>query len=118
MTADRVDPIPDEVLTALVRQAVTVGMTVGLAPVPAPPPGMVARMPALVANGRRMFAAGVNLIAGTDAGYDPTSSPSTVTRSRIRPRCTPSARCTSALPRSPADPGLRNGSHRQAWGTA
>jgi imidazolonepropionase-like amidohydrolase len=80
MTADGVDPIPDEVLTALVRQAVTVGMTLGLAPVPgtAPPPGMLARMPALVANGRRMFAAGVNMIAGTDAGIAPIKPPDAI----------------------------------------
>src|SRR5258708_13839206 len=34
ITADGVDPIPDEVSTALVRQAVTVGLTVRIAPVP------------------------------------------------------------------------------------
>jgi imidazolonepropionase-like amidohydrolase len=80
MTADGVDPIPDEVLTALVRQAVTVGMTLGFAPVPgaARPPGMVARMPAMVANGRRMFAAGVNMIAGTDAGIAPIKPPDAI----------------------------------------
>jgi len=80
MTADGVDPIPDEVLTALVRQAVTVGMTLGFAPAPgaARPPGMVARMPALVANGRRMFAAGVNMIAGTDAGIAPIKPPDAI----------------------------------------
>ena len=34
-------------------------MTLGLTPVPgaAPPPGMVARMPALIANARRLIAA-------------------------------------------------------------
>src|SRR5262249_46532596 len=61
---------PDEVLTTLTRQAVTVGMTFGNAPVPGatPPPGPVARMLALLANARRMREAGVNMIAGTDAG--------------------------------------------------
>jgi imidazolonepropionase-like amidohydrolase len=80
MTADGVDPIPDEVLTALVRQAVTVGMTFGLAPVPgaAPPPGMTARMPAMVANGQRLLAAGVNMIAGTDAGIAPIKPPDVI----------------------------------------
>lgn len=80
MTADGVDPIPDEVLTALARRAVTVGMTLGLAPVPgaAPPPGMVARRPALVANGQRMLAAGVNMIAGTDAGIAPIKPPDVI----------------------------------------
>jgi imidazolonepropionase-like amidohydrolase len=80
MTADGVDPIPDEVLTALARRAVTVGMTFGLAPVPgaAPPHGMVARRPALVANAQRMLAAGVNMIAGTDAGIAPIKPPDVI----------------------------------------
>jgi len=80
MTANGVDPIPDEVLTALARRAITVGMTLGLAPVPgaAPPPGMVARRPALVANGQRMLAAGVNMIAGTDAGIAPIKPPDVI----------------------------------------
>jgi len=34
MTADGVDPIPDEVLAALVRGNVTVGVTLGVVPVP------------------------------------------------------------------------------------
>jgi imidazolonepropionase-like amidohydrolase len=80
MTADGVDPIPDEVLAALVRRSVTVGLTLGLAPVPgaAPPPGMVARMPAMLANGRRLFAAGVHMIAGTDAGIAPIKPPDAI----------------------------------------
>ena len=80
MTTDGVDPVPDEVLAALVRQAVTVGMTVGIAPVPgaARPPGMEARMPAMIANARRMLAAGVNMIAGTDAGIAPIKPPDVI----------------------------------------
>ena len=80
MTADGVDPIPDEVLTALARRNVTVGMTFGLAPVPgaAPPPGMIARRPAMVANGQRMLAAGVTMIAGTDAGIAPVKPPDVI----------------------------------------
>jgi imidazolonepropionase-like amidohydrolase len=80
MTADGVDPIPDEVLAALVRHRVTVGMTFGIAPVPgaAPPPGMLARMPALAANARRMFHAGVAMIAGTDAGIAPIKPPDVI----------------------------------------
>jgi imidazolonepropionase-like amidohydrolase len=80
MTADGVDPIPDEVLTTLARRPVTVGMTFGLAPVPgaAPPPGMIARRPALVANARRLFEAGVNMIAGTDAGIAPIKPPDVI----------------------------------------
>jgi imidazolonepropionase-like amidohydrolase len=77
VTADGVDPIPDEVLAALVRRGVTVGMTFGLAPVPGvvPPPGMVARRPALLANARRLREAGVNMVAGTDAGIAPIKPP-------------------------------------------
>lgn len=77
MTADGVDAIPDEVLAALARPGVTVGMTFGVAPVPgaAPPPGMVARRPALLANARRLYAAGVTMIGGTDAGIAPIKPP-------------------------------------------
>jgi imidazolonepropionase-like amidohydrolase len=80
MTADGVDPIPVEVLTALAHRDVTVGMTLGLAPVPgaAPPPGMVARAPALRANARRLIEAGVNMIAGTDAGIAPVKPPDVI----------------------------------------
>ena len=52
-------------------------MTFGFAPSrdAAPPPGMMARMPTLMANARRLRAAGVNMIAGTDAGIAPRSRP-------------------------------------------
>jgi imidazolonepropionase-like amidohydrolase len=77
MNAEGVDPIPDEVLAALVRQRVTVGMTLGLAPVPDAQelPGIVARRPALLANSQRLFAAGVHMIPGTDAGIRPVKPP-------------------------------------------
>jgi imidazolonepropionase-like amidohydrolase len=80
MTADGVDPISDEVMDALVRQRVTVGMTLGIAAVPGvqPPPGMVARIPALTANGQRLRAAGVHMIPGTDAGIAPIKPPDAV----------------------------------------
>jgi imidazolonepropionase-like amidohydrolase len=80
MTADGVDPIPEEVMAALVRQRVTVGMTLGIAQVPGaqPPPGMVARMPALISNGQRLSAAGVHMIPGTDAGIAPIKPPDTI----------------------------------------
>jgi imidazolonepropionase-like amidohydrolase len=80
MTADGVDPVPDAVLTGLVARGVTVGLTLGLRPVPgaAPPPGMAARMPAFIANGRRLADAGVTLVAGTDAGIAPIKPPDVV----------------------------------------
>jgi imidazolonepropionase-like amidohydrolase len=81
MTADGVDPISDEVLTTLTRQRVTVGMTLGFAPVPgaaALPPAIGARVPAMIANGQRMLAAGVNMIAGTDAGIASNKPPDVI----------------------------------------
>jgi imidazolonepropionase-like amidohydrolase len=80
MTADGVDPIPDEVLAGLVARSVTVGLTLGLRPVPgaAPPPGMVARMPALIANCRRLIESGVHVIPGTDAGIAPIKPPDVI----------------------------------------
>ena len=80
MTADGIDPIPDDVLTGLVARAVTVGLTLGFKPVPgaAPPPGIVARRPALMANGRRLIESGVHVIPGTDAGIAPIKPPDVI----------------------------------------
>jgi imidazolonepropionase-like amidohydrolase len=80
MTADGVDPIPDEVLDGLVRRNVAVSMTLGMAPVAgaAPPPGMVARMRAMLANGQRIRAAGANIVVGTDAGIAPIKPPDAI----------------------------------------
>jgi imidazolonepropionase-like amidohydrolase len=39
---------------------------------------MLARMPALIANARRMAAAGVAMIAGTDAGIAPIKPPDVI----------------------------------------
>jgi imidazolonepropionase-like amidohydrolase len=77
MTDDGVDPAPEEVVRALVDRRVTVGLTLGIAPVPGMtmPPGMAARLPALVANSRRLHAAGVPITAGTDAGIGPIKPP-------------------------------------------
>jgi imidazolonepropionase-like amidohydrolase len=80
MTADGVDPIPDEVLTALARRNVTVSMTLGTVEAVGiqPPPGLVARRPALLANGRKVVACGARVIAGTDAGIGPSKPPDVV----------------------------------------
>jgi imidazolonepropionase-like amidohydrolase len=77
MNAEGVDAIPDAVLAALVRQRVTVGLTLGLAPVPDGEhlPGMAARRPAILANHRHLLAAGVHAIPGTDAGIAPAKPP-------------------------------------------
>jgi imidazolonepropionase-like amidohydrolase len=80
MTADGVDPVPEEVLTGLVRRGVTVSLTLGLVPTPgaAPPPGMVARRPALVANCQQLYAAGVRIVVGSDAGIGAIKPPDVI----------------------------------------
>jgi imidazolonepropionase-like amidohydrolase len=77
MTADGVDPIPAGLLAAIAAAPVTLGITLGMAPVPgaAPPSAMAARLPALMANIRRLYEAGASMIAGTDAGVSPIKPP-------------------------------------------
>jgi imidazolonepropionase-like amidohydrolase len=75
MTAEGVDPVPDEVLAALVRQRVTVGLSLGRAPGAENLPGVLARRPALFANFQRLHATDVHLIPGTDAGIGPVKPP-------------------------------------------
>src|SRR6201996_823015 len=71
-TADGVDA-PEWLVQAITAQGITVGLTVGLVPVPgaAPPPEVVARIPAMMANIRRLHEAGATVAAGTDAGIAP-----------------------------------------------
>jgi imidazolonepropionase-like amidohydrolase len=73
MTADGVDPVPDDVLDALVRTGRTVGLTLGLVPTPgaAPPPEIAKRLPGLTANTQVLYRAGVSIILGTDGGIGP-----------------------------------------------
>ncbi|NUR25764.1 MAG: amidohydrolase family protein, partial [Catenulispora sp.] len=73
MTSDGVDPVPGDVLDALARSAVTVGLTMGLKPLPGagPPPEIAKRMPALLANAQALHRAGASIILGTDAGVGP-----------------------------------------------
>jgi imidazolonepropionase-like amidohydrolase len=80
MTADGVDPVPDEVLAGLVRRGVTASLTLGVVPVPGagPPPGVAARMPAMLANAQRVYAAGVTIVVGTDAGIGQIKPPDTI----------------------------------------
>jgi imidazolonepropionase-like amidohydrolase len=70
MTADSVDAIPGDVLATIAARPVTLGITLGMAPVPGatPMPAMAARRPALLANVRRLYESGASMIAGTDAG--------------------------------------------------
>jgi len=77
MTADGVDEIPAGVLDAMARQPVTLSLTFGFAHRPGVelPPAMASRLPAMLANARRMHAAGANIVVGTDAGISPIKPP-------------------------------------------
>jgi imidazolonepropionase-like amidohydrolase len=55
------------------NRGTVVGATMGMVPVPGlmPPPEVRARLPLIVANTRRMYEAGAQIVAGTDAGIAP-----------------------------------------------
>ena len=80
MTADGVGEIPGELLAALGRGGPVLSLTFGIAAAPgaAPPAGVLARMPALLANARRMCHAGARIIVGSDAGVGPAKPPDAV----------------------------------------
>jgi imidazolonepropionase-like amidohydrolase len=80
MTADGVDEIPGELLATLGRGELVLSLTFGIAPVAGagPPPGVLARMPALIANAQRMHRAGARIIVGSDAGLGPAKPPDAV----------------------------------------
>ena len=114
MTAGGVDEIPGELLATLGRGEPVLSLTFGIAPVSGagPPPGVLARMPALIANARRMYRAGARIIVGSDAGLGrPSRRTRCVTRSRscCGSACHRPRRCTRARP------GPRP---RSAWETA
>ncbi|UWZ59597.1 amidohydrolase family protein [Dactylosporangium aurantiacum] len=77
MTADGVDPVPDAVLAAIVSRRVALGLTIGIRPVPGAvlPPGILSRMPLMIAALRRLYEAGAVMTAGTDAGIAPIKPP-------------------------------------------
>jgi imidazolonepropionase-like amidohydrolase len=70
MTEDGVEPRP-EVIAALARAGVAVSATLGFLPGFTPPPGIAARIPALMAVLRQLDEAGVTMVCGTDAGIGP-----------------------------------------------
>ncbi len=72
MTADGVDTMPDDLLASIGARPVTLGITLGVKPIDgvAPSP-MASRLPALVANMRRLHGAGASMVPGTDAGVGP-----------------------------------------------
>jgi imidazolonepropionase-like amidohydrolase len=73
MTEDGVDEIPPGLLESIIEQRITLGMTLGMKPVPgaSPPPALLKRMAAFIANTQAMYRAGAQMIAGTDAGLAP-----------------------------------------------
>jgi imidazolonepropionase-like amidohydrolase len=75
---------PGDVIDQLAERRIAVGATVGLVPVPGitPPPALLKRMPMIIANLRRMMAAGVVIVAATDAGIAPTK-PHDVVRAAV-----------------------------------
>ena len=64
---------PGDLIGVIAEKRIVVGATVGLVPVPgmAGPPEVLKRMPAIIANTRRMQREGVQVVAGTDAGIAP-----------------------------------------------
>ena len=71
-TADGVDA-PAGLIRLIADRQIAVGATVGMRPVPGrtPPPEVAARLPAIMANTRRLHQAGALMVAGTDAGIAP-----------------------------------------------
>jgi len=64
---------PAELIRLIANRRIVVGATIGMRPVPglAPPPEVMARMPGIIANTRRLYESGALLVAGTDAGIAP-----------------------------------------------
>lgn len=76
-SAEGVDD-PGELIDIIAQQGIAVGATVGFLPTPGavPPAEVLRRMPAIMANGRRLLAAGGHIVAGTDAGISTAKPPS------------------------------------------
>ena len=64
---------PGNLIDLIAAKQIVVGATVGLVPLPGamPPPAILKRVPAIIANTRRMQQSGVQVVAGTDAGIAP-----------------------------------------------
>ena len=64
---------PGDLIELMAAKRIVVGATVGLVPIPGamPPPAILKRAPAIIANTRRMQQSGVRVVAGTDAGIAP-----------------------------------------------
>ena len=64
---------PGDLIAQVAAKQIVVGATVGLVAIPGamPPPAILKRAPAIIANTRRMQQSGVRVVAGTDAGIAP-----------------------------------------------
>lgn len=64
---------PETLIQLIASSQVTVGLTIGLVPMPdlVPPPELMMRLPGIMANTRRLHEAGAAMVAGTDAGIAP-----------------------------------------------
>ena len=64
---------PGDLIELMAAKRIVVGATVGMIPLPdaMPPPAILRRAPAIIANTRRMQQSGVRVVAGTDAGIAP-----------------------------------------------
>jgi len=71
-TADGVDS-PPELISMIADRQIVVGATVGFVPADGfrPLPAVMARLPLMIANTRRLYQAGARIVAGTDAGIGP-----------------------------------------------
>lgn len=76
-SADGVDDPPPELVAALVAAGTVVGLTAGLVMLPGmmPPPEILSRMPAMLANSAALHHAGARMVVGTDAGIAPPKPP-------------------------------------------
>ena len=81
-SAEGIDPAPDDLVAQIVARRIVVGATLGIFPVPGlvPPPEVLARLPHMIANMRRLAAAGATIVAGTDAGIAPIKPPDVARR--------------------------------------
>jgi imidazolonepropionase-like amidohydrolase len=73
MTADGVDEAPPEIVRSIVEKRIVLGLTLGAVLIPGmkPPQAIASRLPALMANARKLCESGAPYTVGTDAGIAP-----------------------------------------------
>ncbi|HYJ67251.1 MAG TPA: amidohydrolase family protein [Nocardioidaceae bacterium] len=73
-SAEGIDDPPDGLIETIVRKRIAIGASLGQAPMGPdvkPPPAVLARLPRIVGNMRRLHEAGARMVVGTDAGIGP-----------------------------------------------